>query len=47
MEGMITPNVSVRLEYLYTDFSTRSYLPLTGGVGFDTSVLRAGVNYRF
>jgi outer membrane immunogenic protein len=47
MEGMITPNVSVRLEYLYTDFSTRSYLPLTGGIGFDTSVLRAGVNYRF
>jgi outer membrane immunogenic protein len=46
MEGMVTPNVSVRLEYLYTDFSSRSYAPL-GSVGFDTSVLRAGVNYRF
>jgi outer membrane immunogenic protein len=47
MEGMITPNVSVRLEYLYTDYGTRSYAPIAGGVGFDTNILRAGVNYRF
>lgn len=46
VEGMVTPNVSLRLEYLYTDFSTRNYGPI-GGVGFDTSILRAGVNYRF
>ncbi len=47
MEGAITPNMSVRLEYLFTDYSTRSYQPLAGSLGFDTSVLRAGVNYRF
>lgn len=47
MEGMITPNVSVRLEYLFTDYGTRSYTPVAGSVGFDTSILRAGVNYRF
>jgi outer membrane immunogenic protein len=49
IEGMITPNVSVRLEYLYTDFGSRTYQTLGGpvGVGFSSSLLRAGVNYRF
>lgn len=49
LEGMITPNISVRLEYLYTDFHSRTFQTLAGpfGVGFDSSFLRAGVNYRF
>jgi outer membrane immunogenic protein len=49
IEGMITSNVSVRLEYLYTDFGTRTYQAVGGarGVGFDSSQLRLGVNYRF
>lgn len=49
IEGMITSNVSVRLEYLYTDFGSRTYQTVGGpvSVGFDSSVLRAGVNYRF
>lgn len=49
LEGMITPNVSVRLEYLYTDFGSRTYQTVLGpvGVGFSSSLLRAGVNYRF
>jgi outer membrane immunogenic protein len=46
LEGTITSNVSVRLEYLYSDFGTRSY-PGVGPIGFDASVIRAGVNYRF
>ncbi len=46
LEGTITSNVSVRLEYLYSDFGTRSY-PGVGPIGFDTSVIRAGVNYKF
>ncbi len=49
IEGMIAPNVSARLEYLYTDFGSRTYQTVGGpvGVGFSSSVLRAGVNYRF
>jgi len=50
IEGMVTSNVSIRLEYLYTDFGTRTYQragvgPV--GIGFDASQLRMGVNYRF
>jgi outer membrane immunogenic protein len=49
LEGMITPNLSVRIEYLYTDFHSRTFQTIVGpvGVGFDSSFLRAGVNYRF
>ncbi len=49
IEGMITTNMSVRLEYLYTDFGSRTYQTVLGpaGVGFSSSLLRAGVNYRF
>jgi outer membrane immunogenic protein len=49
IEGMISSNMSVRLEYLYTDFGTRTYQTVAGprGVGFDSSQLRMGVNYRF
>ncbi|MGE0605165.1 MAG: outer membrane protein [Xanthobacteraceae bacterium] len=49
IEGMIAPNISARLEYLYTDFGSRTYQTVGGpvGVGFSSSLLRAGVNYRF
>lgn len=49
IEGMISPNVSVRLEYIYTDFGSQTYTTIGGplGVGFSASMLRAGVNYRF
>jgi len=49
IEGMITSNVSARLEYIYTDFGSRTYQTVVGpaGVGFSSSLLRAGVNYRF
>ncbi len=49
IEGMITTNMSVRLEYMYTDFGNRTYQSTLGpaGIGFSSSLLRAGVNYRF
>ncbi len=49
IEGMITANLSARLEYLYTDFGNRTYQTVGGPVaaGFDSSQIRAGVNYRF
>ncbi len=49
IEGMITSNLSARLEYIYTDFGSRTYQTVGGGVGvgFDASQLRAGINYRF
>ena len=50
IEGMLTSNVSARLEYIYTDFGGRTYQTVVGpvgGIGFNASVLRAGVNYRF
>ncbi|MBS4083325.1 MAG: porin family protein [Rhizobiales bacterium] len=49
IEGMITNNLSARLEYIYTDFGSRTYQTTGGpvGVGFDASQLRAGINYRF
>ncbi len=49
IEGMVANNISARLEYIYTDFGTRTYQTVGGpvGVGFNSSVLRAGVNYRF
>jgi outer membrane immunogenic protein len=49
LEGMITPNMSVRLEYLYTDYGARTYQTIGGPVrvGLDAGLLRAGVNYRF
>ncbi len=49
IEGMITSNLSARLEYIYTDFGSRTYQTTGGpvGVGFDASQLRAGINYRF
>jgi outer membrane immunogenic protein len=43
----LTTNWSAKVEYLFVDLADRSY-PLTGArQGFDLSVLRLGVNYRF
>jgi outer membrane immunogenic protein len=42
----LTPNWTAKIEYLYVDLADKSYF--TGSThGFDSSVMRAGVNYRF
>lgn len=47
VEVGFTPNWSARAEYLYVDLTDRGY-GLTGlGHGFESSLLRFGVNYRF
>ena len=47
VEVALNTNWSARAEYLYVDLSERSY-SLTGtNNGFETSLLRFGVNYRF
>ncbi len=49
MEAMVTQNVSAKLEYLYVDLSDRTYQSILGprSVGYNTSLVRGGVNYRF
>jgi outer membrane immunogenic protein len=49
VEAMIAPNISTRFEYLYVDLGSENYKSAAGTarVGFDTSVLRAGMNYKF
>jgi outer membrane immunogenic protein len=50
IEKMFSPNWTVKLEYLYLDWGTYTFL---SGTGYDTSVrlrdniVRAGVNYKF
>ena len=47
VEVALNTNWSARAEYLYVDLSERSY-SLTGtNNGFERSLLRFGVNYRF
>jgi outer membrane immunogenic protein len=46
MEIGLTPNWSAKVEYLYVDLSDQRYV-LFGNTGFETSLLRFGVNYRF
>jgi outer membrane immunogenic protein len=47
IEVAFTPNWSAKAEYLYVDLSDRTY-GLTGlDHGFESSLLRFGVNYRF
>jgi outer membrane immunogenic protein len=47
VEVGFTPNWSARAEFLYVDLSDHTY-GLTGlGHGFESSLLRFGVNYRF
>jgi outer membrane immunogenic protein len=46
MEIGLTPNWSVKAEYLFVDLSDQRYV-LFGNTGFESSILRLGVNYRF
>jgi outer membrane immunogenic protein len=49
VEAMIAPNITARLEYLYADLGRETYTT-TGGpvrVGFDASILRTALNYKF
>jgi outer membrane immunogenic protein len=47
MEVGMTPNWSARVEYLYMDLSNRAY-SITGVTnGFETNMLRFGINYHF
>jgi len=49
VEAMVTPNVSARLEYLYVDLAKETYQSVGGpaSVGYNTSIVRGGLNYRF
>jgi outer membrane immunogenic protein len=46
MEVGLTPNWSAKAEYLFVDLSDQRYV-LFANTGFESSVLRLGVNYRF
>lgn len=49
IEGLVTDNISVKVEYMHLDFGKTNLSP--GGAGVNTSltnnILRAGVAYRF
>lgn len=47
MEVGFTPNWSAKVEYLYMDLSSRAYTITGVNNGYDASMLRFGVNYRF
>jgi outer membrane immunogenic protein len=46
LEVGLTPNWSVKAEYLFVDLSEQRYV-LFGNTGFGSSIVRFGVNYRF
>ncbi len=46
LEVGLTPNWSVKAEYLFVDLSDQRYV-LFRNTGFELNVLRLGVNYRF
>jgi outer membrane immunogenic protein len=46
MEVGLTPNWSAKAEYLFVDLSNQHYV-LFGNTGFESNLLRLGVNYRF
>jgi outer membrane immunogenic protein len=46
MEVGLTPNWSAKAEYLFVDLSDQRYV-LFANTGFESSILRLGVNYRF
>lgn len=46
MEVGLTPNWSVKAEYLFVDLSDQRYV-LFGHTGFESNILRLGANYRF
>ena len=49
VEAMIAPNITARLEYLYADLGRETYTTTLGPtrVGFDTSIVRTALNYKF
>ena len=47
MEVALTSAWSARVEYLYVDLSDRPYALTGASHGFESSVLRFGINYRF
>ena len=46
MEVGLTQNISAKAEYLFVDLSDQRYV-LFGNTGFESSILRLGINYRF
>jgi outer membrane immunogenic protein len=47
MEVGMTPNWSARAEYLYMDLGDRAYSITGASNGFQTNMLRFGINYHF
>ncbi len=47
MEVGFTPNWSAKVEYLYMDLGSRNYIATGLNNGFDSNILRLGVNYHF
>jgi outer membrane immunogenic protein len=49
IEAMVTPRVSARLEYLYVDLAKETYQSVLGpmNAGYNTNIVRGGLNYRF
>ncbi len=47
VEVGFTPNWSAKIEYLYSDLSSRAYSITGGENGMDSSLIRVGVNYHF
>jgi outer membrane immunogenic protein len=47
LEVGFTPNWSAKAEYLYVDLSNQSYALTGTSNGFESSIFRLGVNYRF
>lgn len=49
VEAMVAPNVTARLEYLFADLGRDTYTTIGGPVrvGYDTSIVRMGMNYKF
>jgi len=49
LEGMITPNVTARLEYMYADYGSQDYTfgGTTTDIDVTSNVVRAGISYKF
>jgi outer membrane immunogenic protein len=47
MEVGMTPNWSAKIEYLYMDLSNRAYSITGTSNGFETNMVRFGINYHF
>jgi outer membrane immunogenic protein len=46
-EYALTQNWSIKAEYLYMGFASRTYTTTGADYGFDSNLVRFGVNYRF